>query len=741
MKKFITLFSMMVMLAFTSQAAYYLVGSEPFGTGWSPNSGIEMTQESDGSYSYKATINGTVWFVLADGLAESASDWDTFNNVYRFGPTTGVDQAVTAGAWVTTQRQGSGSGSYMFTGTGSEYVIKFIPAAMMFMIDGYVAPPDPTQQFYTVCGTPAAVFGTEWAPSNTDNDMEKQEDGTYKLTKPGCELSAGVEFKYKVAYNHDWAMSWPANDVVVPVEESGTYDVTFTFDPNAEEPMPECTLVKTGDGPDLPVLTGEVYILGEVNGNGWDPSNGLKMETEDENIFKAQITTDGANIDENDGIGYSFFSFTTKLGENSDDWSGISPYRFGSTQDGLLLSEDLFGIDIELGNFGTSNSFKVPAGTYDLTVNLDAKTLVINKHEEPEPPVEGYKIVKVWENTDLSFMATNDVRQGFGMDGMFYFNNKADQSIMVVGKDGLTNTTYPGGANCGISRDEAGNLVISNAAFPGAWTEATIKVVNPETSEVKEYTIPEECGVAGRCDFIGFAKGNLMEDGVLYLTGATNTGISVLTITGGEVNTDECYEATCEGLSPTTSTVINFFTDLNGDDAPVYVTRNANPLKLAADGDGFTATALVLPGKGSSNGAFPFIWEDKEYVLYPYKTAEDKFYLDGFAIAEPGAEEPIVIVPSTYAAPANSFQANWLNTEVDDEGVTIYQYYPGGYLAVYRLTNEQGGIEELINDSNKVVAGIRYYNIMGQEMKQANGITIIVTTYTDGSSSAVKIIK
>jgi hypothetical protein len=62
-------------------------------------------------------------------------------------------------------------------------------------------------------------------------------------------------------------------------------------------------------------------------------------------------------------------------------------------------------------------------------------------------------------------------------------------------------------------------------------------------------------------------------------------------------------------------------------------------------------------------------------------------------------------------------------------------------LTVYRLTKVGGGVEELVNDTQKVVAGVRYYNIMGQEMKEANGITIVVTTYTDGSHSAVKVIK
>ena len=63
-------------------------------------------------------------------------------------------------------------------------------------------------------------------------------------------------------------------------------------------------------------------------------------------------------------------------------------------------------------------------------------------------------------------------------------------------------------------------------------------------------------------------------------------------------------------------------------------------------------------------------------------------------------------------------------------------------LVILLLTAPQcSNAQELINDTNKVVAGVRYYNIMGQEMKEANGITIVVTTYTDGSHSAVKVIK
>ena len=41
----------------------------------------------------------------------------------------------------------------------------------------------------------------------------------------------------------------------------------------------------------------------------------------------------------------------------------------------------------------------------------------------------------------------------------------------------------------------------------------------------------------------------------------------------------------------------------------------------------------------------------------------------------------------------------------------------------------------------KQVAGIRYFNVAGQEMAAPSGLTIQVTTYTDGTTSAVKVIK
>lgn len=309
---------------------------------------------------------------------------------------------------------------------------------------------------------------------------------------------------------------------------------------------------------------------------------------------------------------------------------------------------------------------------------------------------EDYNFEKVWELTPSSIgLDVAQTRQGFGMNGKFYINDKATMTIYEVDENGMTGVTFEGGANCGITRDEAGNILVSNAAFPGSWIEATIKVINPTTGETKEYIVPEECGLMGRCDFLGFAKGDFMESGVLYLTGKTpgtelyTPGIAVFTVTDGEVDYDYCYLAICEGISDAqrdNMTVMNYYTDVNGDPAVLYVYRSMSNYvkKMTYDGDNFTGTNIALPGKGACNGTFPFVFDGKEFFLYP-RTPN---YLNAFAIAEANAEEPLIDVEATIAASGNGYQSNWLNAEVNGNVVTIYQYSPGNNITVYQLSKE-----------------------------------------------------
>jgi hypothetical protein len=65
-----------------------------------------------------------------------------------------------------------------------------------------------------------------------------------------------------------------------------------------------------------------------------------------------------------------------------------------------------------------------------------------------------------------------------------------------------------------------------------------------------------------------------------------------------------------------------------------------------------------------------------------------------------------------------------------------------GDLVGYSAYVARGGAVD-VNEMNagKTVASERYFNVAGQEMAQPNGVTIKVITYTDGTTSTVKVVK
>ena len=250
MKRSILICPLALMVALNSQASFYLVG-DVFG-GWDPGAGIEMSESEDGTYHYTFTLNGSAWFVFADSLD---SDWSSFNAHHRYGPTDG-DEYLTGDTWYTTQRSSS-DGAYCITGYDSEYEIVLDPATWQFIIYSETSP---FLDIYTVAGTPATVFGTEWDAENTDNDMVKQ-DGLYHWTRTDLELTPCV-IEFKVVRFHDWYQSWPNMNYEAAIEEDGIYTIDITFNPSANpDNMISCDITKTGD------ITPS-HVEGDLNGDG-----------------------------------------------------------------------------------------------------------------------------------------------------------------------------------------------------------------------------------------------------------------------------------------------------------------------------------------------------------------------------------------------------------------------------------------------------------------------------------------
>ena len=107
--------------------------------------------------------------------------------------------------------------------------------------------------------------------------------------------------------------------------------------------------------------------------------------------------------------------------------------------------------------------------------------------------------------------------------------------------------------------------------------------------------------------------------------------------------------------------------------------------------------------------------------------------------------------PVGDALQSGSFEGNEYSFSITGDGSYVVVAYahidgkndsPDGGVFFTIAENEEPpvtGINELVN--GKQIAGVRYFNMAGQEMQEVNGITIVVTTYTDGTTSTAKVMK
>ena len=143
--------------------------------------------------------------------------------------------------------------------------------------------------------------------------------------------------------------------------DAGDYTVTLDLNTNKFQ--------VAGQGEVVDPMTGECYILGQMNGNEWGSDVGVKMDaTDTEGVFTATVSTTKQED-------FSYFSFTTKLSENPEDWGAIAPYRMGAVSSDFLVSENSLGANLPMLDFGTDNAFKIAPGQYTITVDLINHTM------------------------------------------------------------------------------------------------------------------------------------------------------------------------------------------------------------------------------------------------------------------------------------------------------------------------------------------------------------------------------
>ena len=141
-------------------------------------------------------------------------------------------------------------------------------------------------------------------------------------------------------------------------------------------------------------ITPPVYVLCNVDGQGWGANKGWEMQHLRDDIYTATIDF------KEDWEGYSNFSFTTELAATPDDWDAIALSRFGAAFDNYTIGSDELGTELNCHTYSTS-SFKIPTGAYILTLHRLSKVLVVECDGEMRGDLNGDSLVTLADLTIL----------------------------------------------------------------------------------------------------------------------------------------------------------------------------------------------------------------------------------------------------------------------------------------------------------------------------------------------------
>lgn len=325
------------------EVKYYLKNNWDAASDWTWK---EMTKIEDDNYQLKAVFGGTGVNVNT-AESDEGSDWYPIENIAAF------DVNVEP----TTLKA---KDTVVFVYTPSE-------KSLAAIVVGPYVEPSGVEHTYTVAGSSAVAFGTAWDPTNTANDMAKQDDGSYKWEKANLELPAGT-IEFKVCQDHAWTTCWPAQNYALNVSEAATYTLTITFNPANENVGAE--LIKTGSA--------EIDPAASAKGS-WD---GWAAELVFVLADNKETASGALNLEPGD---YEF-----KVILNDGDWrsNGYSYHReftgadnITGNGDNMVLKADIAGEYTLTWTFATNAlniTFPVPSGIDNTNVAVKAQKMIIN---------------------------------------------------------------------------------------------------------------------------------------------------------------------------------------------------------------------------------------------------------------------------------------------------------------------------------------------------------------------------
>lgn len=143
---------------------------------------------------------------------------------------------------------------------------------------------------------------------------------------------------------------------------TGSTTITFTLVEGSDVEGSATPSVLSYTGAAAPTAPETLYLVGDMLGNHWDPSNGLELE-KNGNVFTGTVEIETAF--END---YGYFSFCTALGADNEDWNVGTRYGAEALNTPIAAGETVPFVKGDL-------SWQVLPGKYDVEVDFDANTV------------------------------------------------------------------------------------------------------------------------------------------------------------------------------------------------------------------------------------------------------------------------------------------------------------------------------------------------------------------------------
>ncbi len=385
-----------------------------------------------------ATLSGVEltygdYFFFSSEKASSSDNWSDIEP-YRYGPSSGTTTINSGKTYTAASGNGnsyqpakSGIWSFDYNLGNNEWTGTLTAAAA-----------DAKWYLLTNSGS-----GFRW-----DSPIEMTRNGnTFTHTKA---LTAGNYIIFPQAVGNDWGSTirYTCNGNEDEAIESGvTYSATrhgnkayvipttgqWTFTYNYLTDQWSATRE------DVNINTGEMYVIGMVNGNPWHADMGIKM-TANGNEFTLKNVQIIANAD---------FSFATRLGMNEHDWGTVNAYRLTSAAEGdfWLVTDDMTNKDnpttltLQARNNEDKNFMMQSTGRYNITVNWSDPT---------HPSVTITRVGEVYQSLYMlggpKGWAGNEGTEFFTTDGTTYTANmtlEPNTYFQFATQLGTSHDSYP----------------------------------------------------------------------------------------------------------------------------------------------------------------------------------------------------------------------------------------------------------------------------------------------------------